>query len=259
MAVGSSLDIYNRFIQNLPSGWFGEDHPNLDSLLLAFITTYYYQYNNQYLYSILQQRIQTATGYNLDLISMDYEGDNLPRLPNENDDTYRQRILATVVQIKATRQAMYNALLTLTGYPPLIFEGWNVLNCMALGDGSSDPLTSNPICIGGLGYIDNLGVQHTYGNESLGSMSSDYFPYRFSIVVFLPANQGLAQFPGLNNSPTIAGLGYNWYLGSESLVTQIITRNMILHTIELTKTLGTSLAKNVITGLPDLTIVYINS
>lgn len=258
MAIGDNNDILNRLIQNLPVGWFGnispESTPNLNAILGAFVNAYYYIYNSQYLYSILQTRIQTSTGFNLDLESKDYLGPYLPRLPNENDDTYRKRILANVVQIKATRQGMYNALLTLTGIPPIIYEGWNVNDAMALGDGTASPLTNNPIITGGLSYIDNMGVQHVYGNEALGSMSSDYFPYQFSIVVFLPANQGMAEFPGLsmttmNNNPYF-GLNNNWYLGNQSLVTEVISLNMILQTIELTKTLGTNLR--------NLTIVYVN-
>lgn len=256
MIVGDQKDIYNRIIQNLPVGWFGnvshEDTPNLYALLAAFVNTYYFHYNSQYLYALLQQRIQTATGANLDLIAQDYMGIYLPRLQSENDDSYRKRILACVVQEKATRRGMYNALLTLTGFPPIIWEPWSAIDCMCLGDGS-DPL-NNPIVTGGLSYIDNMGVQHTYGNECLGSGSSD--PYTFYIVVFLPANQGMAAFPGLNLDGVISpnpyfGLNYNWYAGSQSLVTAIITREMVLQVIELTKTLGTKLV--------NLTINYINA
>jgi hypothetical protein len=274
MAVGDSQDIYNRLIQNLPA-WFGggpdadgnnSNHPNLDDLLEIFITTYYYQYNNEYLYTILQERIQTATDINLDLISQDYMGNYLPRLANESDNTYRKRILANVIQIKATRPAMYNALLILTGFPPIIYEGWSSLDNMALGNGgpasAPNPLANN-ILTGGLSNFDNMGQQHTYGNEVLGSMTSGLFPYQFEIVVYLNQNQGLGSFPGLQTYPAVIApnttyfgigpnnaMGYNWWLGSTSLVTSVITDPIIRQTIELTKTLGTNLAK--------LTIMYIN-
>lgn len=255
MAVGDNQDIYNRLINNLP-GWFGggpdssgknSNHPNLDQLLQIFITTYYFHYNQQYLYAVLQQRIQSATDINLDLISQDYMGIYLPRFPKENDDTYRQRILANVVKEKATRPGMFNALLILTGFPPIIYEPWS-----AFDNGGYN------IPVGGYSYFDSMGIQHRYGIFLYGSMSSATFPYQFEIVVFLHANQGLAQFPGYQVYPAViaSGASYygynynNWWWGSNSLVTQIITNNIILQTIELTKTLGTNLRK--------LTVNFIN-
>lgn len=252
MAVGDQNDIYNRFIQNLPVGWFGNEHPNLDAILQAFITTYYYQYNTQYLYLIEQQRIQTATGNNLDLISQDYLGNTLPRRLNESDDSYRLRILANVVQIKATRQAMINALTTLTGHVPIVYEGWSSVDNMCLADGKADPVSSNKFFTGGLSNFDGMGVQHTYGNAVLGSLN----PYWFSVVVYLDANQGLGNFPGLNNQGTISpnpyfGLNYTWFLGAPQLVTAVIGYNDIAETIELTKVLGTYCSS--------IIIIYLNS
>lgn len=257
MAVGDQNDIYNRFIQNLPIGWFGNEHPNLDAILQAFITTYYYQYNTQYLYLVAQQRIQTATGNNLDLISLDYLGNTLPRKPNESDDSYRLRILANVVQLKATRQAMIDVLTILTGHTPIVYEGWR--DGMCLADGNANPITNNKFFTGGLSNFDSMGNQHTYGNEILGNLAA----YEFSVVVYLDANQGLGNFPGLNNTgpypsltPTAAGnpyfgLNYTWFLGAPQLVTAVIDYNDIAQTIELTKVLGTLCTS--------ITIIYLNS
>src|ERR1700677_3030673 len=159
MAVGDQNDIYNRFIQNLPVGWFGNDHPNLDAILQAFIATYFYQYNTQYLYLVMQQRIQTATGNNLDLISQDYLGDTLPRRLNESDSSFRLRILANVVRLKATRQAMIDALTILTGNIPIIYEGFSGVDGMCLADGNASPITNNKFFTGGLSNFDSMGVQ----------------------------------------------------------------------------------------------------
>ncbi len=253
MAVGDFDDIYNRLIKNIPD-WFGTDHPNLDALLQAFVSVFYFHYNDQYLYALLQQRIQTATDDNLDLISQDYLGLYLPRRPNENDDTYRQRILATVVQEKGTRNGMSNALRILTGYTPLIYEGWNADDCMCYGDGA-DPL-ENTVITGGYSYFDDDGIQQTFGDMAYGDMSSDFFPYQFEIVVYLDSNQGLGDFPGYDpigipyDPVYYFGYDEDWYYGDESMVTTIITDSMIRQVIELTKTLGTNLHK--------LTIAYVN-
>lgn len=207
-----SQSIYQRYLANLPN-WFGLQHPNLDALLAAFVAImdiYYAQYQ----YVILQERIHTATDVNLDLISQDYLGNELPRKQNENDTSYRNRILSTVLRPKATRSAMYNMLLQVTGYPPLIYEGWNALDGMSL---------NTPTRCG-------LNI-----NDSLGSGMQ---PYTCIIIVFLPSFQGMGNFPCLNE-PTVAGLNINWWLGSSTFLTSVITESDIFQLIEITKVYGT--------------------
>src|SRR5689334_17904398 len=124
MAAGDNSDIYNRLISNLPP-WWGNTHPNLDALFQSLVYLYFFHYKEQYLYVLLQARLQTATGENLDLISLDYLGNTLPRYVNENDDSYRIRIKSTLLEEKATRFGMSNAIRILTGYVPDIFEPWD--------------------------------------------------------------------------------------------------------------------------------------
>jgi len=207
-----SQSIYNRYISNMPP-WFGNQHQNLDALLAGFVSIMdvYYQ---QYQYLILQQRIATATEENLDLISQDYLGNLLPRKSHENDDTYRARILATVLRPKATRMAMYNALLQLTGFPPIIYEGWLLADGMALNE------------------------PNYYGLNINSQLGSGLSPYTCIIVVFLPSYQGMGNFPALNE-PTLAGLNDSWYVGSFDFVQKVVSESDVLNLIEITKVLGT--------------------
>lgn len=224
MAIGSEQDIYDRLISNLPD-WFGTDHPILDAILAAFngfnqnptqATTAYFHYNFQYLYAKLQLRIQTATDINLDLISQDYLGNALPRRQNENDESYRARILVNLVRPRATREAMRMALLQLTGYEPIIIEPWNFFDHGAY---RVLPLAYN---VGG-GYGTNA-------------------PYQAWIYVFTDPNQGMGNYSGYR----VPDGGYNaadgistLYYGSETLIQKIVTNDAILELIENTKVAGT--------------------
>jgi len=224
MATGSAVDIYNRLLTQLPP-WFGGSHPVLDVVLSAYVQTASFAYNSQVQYLPPQMRIQTAYGDNLDLISQDYFGGSLPRRDGENDDTFRQRILATLLQEKATRRGMDNALYILTGFHPTIFEPWfptdtggyNVPSSLAYGDSS----------VPGSGF---------------GSYGSGSYAYQAFVDVYVSQYQGLGVYSGYNSDYG----GYNaygapatfWY-GGESLINAIITDQDIYHTINLTKVYGT--------------------
>jgi len=182
MAVGDQNDIYNRLISQLPP-WFGTDHPNLDALLAAYVgftrsiktpTTAYFHYNNQYLYAKLQLRVQTATDINLDLIAQDNFGPNLPRLPNETDGSYRQRILGNLPPQGATRQAMINKLFILTRHIPVIIEPQS---------GIDQGYYHQPATL----------AYNTYG--AYGSFS---YPYQFWVYAFLDSYTGMGKYPGYN-------------------------------------------------------------
>jgi hypothetical protein len=131
MATGDQKDIFNRLKDNLVP-WFGNDTPNLDALLQGTAKT------DNSIYNLitdtnLQTRIKTATGDALDLISLDFFGGKLPRKPDENDISFRTRILANLVQERATRKGMITVLENLTGSEPAVIEG-----CFPLGVGAFD-------------------------------------------------------------------------------------------------------------------------
>lgn len=215
--VGSPVDIYRRLIQQLPQEWFGSDHIVVDTILAAYVVTTEWIYL-QSQYVSLQARLQTATDINLDQFSQDYFGNGLPRHEDENDRTYRTRISANLLQEKATRFGMENALFLLTGYEPLIFEPWNPRNCGAYNVPSS------------LAYS-------THGSYGSGS-----YAYQCFIDVFVNQYDSLGGYSGYNDNMG----GYDaagdkaalWY-GGDSLIVSTITDDDIYRIITLTKCWGT--------------------
>jgi hypothetical protein len=213
MAVGDKEDILNRLLSQIPEKWFGTDHPLVNQTLSAYVNTAYFNYNDQYLYTKLQTRIKTATDVFLDMISKDFLGNLLPRRSDENDESFRNRILATILQLKATRRAMYNALYLLTGYPPTIFEPWR--------DGS---------------YYN---VNAFYGKSKYGSFN---FAYQCFIDVYAGEYQGLVGYGGYDTDVmtynTVNPNQKNYY-ANESLGKVIVTDFDIYQLINLTKCEGT--------------------
>jgi hypothetical protein len=126
MSTGDTNDIVARIQSYLPRGWFGDltQTPNLNAVLKGAA----WGLSNQYAFLTfagLQTRIKTATGGWLDIISNDFFGTGLPRLPNETDGAFQARILANLF-IKGPTRANMSAVLTLiTGRVPTIFEPSN--------------------------------------------------------------------------------------------------------------------------------------
>lgn len=214
--TGGVADIYQRLIKQLPP-WWGTDHINLDTWITGFINTAFFHFR-QIQYVSLQLRLQTATDINLDQISQDYLGDTLPRRVDEDDDSYRNRISATLLQEKATRYGLDNALFLLTGYHPILFEPWNPLDC------------------GGYNVYQKMGY------STAGLYGSGSFAYQGFADVFVSAYIGMGNYNGfddyLGGYNASGGLARQWY-GGDSLVIKIIDDQDILNTINLTKVFGT--------------------
>lgn len=213
--IWSKEGIYSRLLQQLPP-WWGTIHPVLDILLQSFITTGFLNYQ-QFFYVFLQLRIQTATGNNLDLISRDYFGGALPRKSSgENDTSFRNRILATLLQEKSTRYGMDNSLFRLTGFHPRIFEPWN-------------PLDTGGYDVPVMGY------------STAGYYGSGAYPAEVFIDVYVNAYGNMANYSGYNDYffgySVYGGLAQGWY-GGESLINRVIGDQDIYSTINLTKPEG---------------------
>jgi hypothetical protein len=208
--------IYTRLTQQLPQSWWGTLHPVEDELLEGFITTAELNYG-QFNYVFLQLRIQTATGNNLDLISQDYFGGMLPRNTGENDDSFRNRILATLLQEKTTRYGMQNALFLLTGFEPTIFEPWNYYDCGAYNNYTS------------LAY------------NTVGSYGSASYPGEVFIDVYVNGYDSMGNYSGYNDyygGYNTAGSGAVLWYGNNSLILETVTDENIYQTINLTKPEG---------------------
>lgn len=123
--IGDQSDIFNRLKGMLPSRWFGtasDPVPLIDAVLSGFATSLAFLYS-LYLYAKLQTRINTATDGWLDLIAADFFGPAaLQRKTGQSDSSYRNAIKVALLREKATRNAIINTLVSLTGRTPIIVE-----------------------------------------------------------------------------------------------------------------------------------------
>jgi hypothetical protein len=119
--TGDQSDFVTRLKAVLPTQWFPDETPVLDTVLAGLATAW------ASLYALLaavglQSRIATATGMFLDGASADFFGGGLPRRTGELDDPFRQRIQQELVREHATRAAVVSVVTDLTGWAPTIFE-----------------------------------------------------------------------------------------------------------------------------------------
>lgn len=191
MSTGDVADFVKRLSASLPQGWFGENPTLVNDLLTGFATLDSFIYG-LIAYIVLQMRIQTATGDNLDLIACDYFGDILTRNHCIRDDVFRQLILSTLLQEQATRQGMFNAVKNLTGNDPLIIEPWNYADLGAF----------------------NVPI---WGFNTAGGFGSGA-PYNFWIVVYVtsPIDTTYGGFNGDTWGWSVFGSGANGAYLSES-------------------------------------------
>lgn len=129
--TGDSLDILSRVKRLIPNRWFSFVAPYRDALMGGLSDGAAWSYS-LISYARLQTRIATSTGIFLDLIAFDFLGRYLLR-SGANDAVFRAQIKATILQERVTRQGMINALTTVTGSPPAIFEPWNTGDTGAYG------------------------------------------------------------------------------------------------------------------------------
>lgn len=76
-------------------------------------------------YALGATRIQTAINGALDLASLDFLGNSLPRNPGETDAAYSIRILGSLLPAGATRPAVTAAVQKVTGAVPRVIEPWS--------------------------------------------------------------------------------------------------------------------------------------
>lgn len=172
-------DIVERLKTVLPTRWFGEVTPVLDTILNGLAAGW------EYLFALLQYvrnqtRLSTATDIWLDLIAHDYFGNDLVRRTGQSDGAFRQSILSELLRPRGTRHAITDVVSQATGRLPIVFEPANTADTG--GYGSYD-MTISPIG-GGVGYGDSGG----WGNLSL--------PYQSFITVFRPIGNGVANISG---------------------------------------------------------------
>ena len=217
MAIGDFDDIILRFNAYLVD-WFGDAPPLVDSIIEGYANIWAFLYAS-YIYVKKQTRIKTATDDNLDKISQDFFGGELPRKGNESDTHYRNRILVNLLRERATREGMRSILKIITGFEPIIIEPFRPLDTGAYNE------------------------PHTLGYNVAGRYSSMNYAYQAFIIVFRPFINGLGKFGALGvtnhgynvvQSPTPANPIINAY-GSLALLDDYVTDADIYHIVEVTR------------------------
>lgn len=213
MSTGDQTDVFNRLKKNLVS-WFGNDTPVLNAILKGRAATGSFIYE-LISYTKLQTRIKTATDYYLDYAAQDYLGKDFLRHPGENDDSFRNRILANLLPERATKAGMIKVLTLLTGRAPVVIENTDTFNQCAYDNTF---------------YYDNYGG---YGWLQ---------PYTAIIYAFRPQPKGFLSVGGYDQT-SWGGFGYdfnynNAYIDLADAIV-FVTDQDILDAIERTKVFGT--------------------
>lgn len=108
MATGDATDIAGRIRAVLPP-WFGDSNPVLEAVIGGISSAFAFVYA-LYQYTVLQSRILTSTGAFLDIVSLDFYGGNLPRLPGELDAAFLVRIRANFFKERGTRRSIVQSI-----------------------------------------------------------------------------------------------------------------------------------------------------
>jgi hypothetical protein len=198
----------------LPYRWFPDTTPILDALQSgpAWALSFIYSLIQ---YAKLQTRIATAADGFLDLIAFDFFGNNLPRKLQESDNSYRLRIVATLLREKVTRPAMIAVLTNLTGRTPIIFEPARPADTGAYSKSTS-------------GY----GVAGGYGSLML--------PAQFFMTAFRPSGSGIPFVAGYGSPSAGYSTPSRGEWASLSQIQGFVTDNDIYDTIAATKAEGTT-------------------
>jgi hypothetical protein len=227
--TGSVSDIVGRIKAVLPSQWFPVqpvDGPSPTPILDGVLTGLAWAWSQLYSlvqYVRLQTRIATATGANLDMIAADFFGLTLTRDVNEGDPAFSARIRAAILQPRATRPAVIQALQILTGRTPKVFEPANTGDTGGYGTGDAKTWS-------GVAYGD------------AGGWGSLQLPYQAFIVAYRPTGGGIAGAMGYYGGSGWAGGGYGvgaLEYTTQSMIEGEVTDATIYATIAQTIPAGT--------------------
>lgn len=137
-------------------------------LMLAYIKGNIDQLKRQF-------RIQTATGTTLDVMAIDYFSSiknlRLPRLLNETDNQYRQRIRAEILQLRTTKRGIRRVVNRVTGAQPVVLENLNVNTFSAWTGPTQDG--KSVVALSGAGLPANTTFRSFLG--AYGSTAVDQF------------------------------------------------------------------------------------
>lgn len=204
MALGIQ-ELVSRLRAVLPTHWFPDDAPVLDSVLSG-LAWGWSEFFGSLDYVEAQARIATATGVWLDAIAQDFLGSNLVRRTGQPDDDFRRLIRAELFRERATRAAIRAVLEDLTGRTPAIFE------------------PANPTDTGGYGGNSDGGGAFAYG--AAGGWGSLALPFQAFVTAFRPAGAGIASVAGYGEFTGGYGVGVIEY-ASLGMIAGRVTDNDI--------------------------------
>ena len=186
--TGDQNDMAARIRAVLPTGWFPDTTPVLDSVLagLAWMWSWAYALLQ---FVAAQTRLATTSGMWLDLFAFDYFGNRVTRGTQETDDAFRSRVGKEMQRIRGTRAAVVSVLTDLTGQAPTIFEPMNT------GD------------TGGWGTLGEQGSGLAW--NTAGGWGSLAMPFQCFVTAYNPPNVGIANVQPWNGeggwgSPVLA-------------------------------------------------------
>lgn len=184
--TGDQQDMAGRLRAVLPTHWFPDVSPVLDSLLNGLACGWSSIYDLlQYVKA--QTRISTASDIWLDIIAVDFFGSRVVRRPNQSDDSFRGTILRETFRERGTRAAIVSALQDLTGQAPIVFE----------------PARTSDT--GGYTSLHGLGGGVAYGTA--GGWGNLGLPFQCFVTAYRPAASGIATVSGWCEPAGGYGLG----------------------------------------------------
>ncbi len=209
--TGDTPDILGRLKAVLPTRWFPDASPVLESVLTGLSSGWAIVYGLvQYVQA--QTRIASATGVWLDLIGLDFFGYMFVRMAGQSDDSFRFRIQTEMFRPRATRLAVSAALKDLTGRTPVIFEP-----ALTSDTGGYGGILSNAT---GLGYC------------CAGGWGSLQLPFQCFVTAFRPNTSGIAFATGWGGSAGAYGVGSIEY-GSLDMIEGQVTDSDIYAQVAL--------------------------
>lgn len=125
-----SAEFASRIADLFPRDWGSDDAKQSGNVFAVFLAAGEQMHSvlGEIQYAALAQRILTETSPELDLASVDFLGDTLPRPPGMDDANFAQLIIDSLFQPAATRSALQNAVARLTGVVPRMLEPWNIFD-----------------------------------------------------------------------------------------------------------------------------------
>ncbi|GAB0116889.1 hypothetical protein [Acidisoma sp. 7E03] len=185
--TGDQKDMQARLRDLLPRGWFADEAPILSAVLAGLGSAWAWTYD-LLAYVSRQARLATASGGWLDLIAADFGGSGWGRLPDEADESFRNRIQLNLQRLRGTRGALMANLTALTGRAPRVFE------------------PAFPPDTGGLGAAG-------LGWNTSGGWGSLSLPYQCFVLAYRPHGGGIADLGGWGSLGDSVALG-GWNSGA---------------------------------------------